>query len=844
MKMNLTVQEKIDSMTNQLWEKRYREDVVESYEEALKLSLSIGYEIGIARSKLGIGMYYTQKEEYETSSTYLEEALEIFLSIDELNGQILANHFLGLNYYRVGKVIKAMEYILVGYSLSKDTGNEVFPYTMNNLALIYSDAEKKEEAISYLRNVIEYKYSDDNIRSTAYSNLCELYLQNQEIEHAYEHGIKGLEIARSCSTLKFEEAIALELLSDIYKVKKEYHKSLENLKLSYDIALGLSDSEGKATTLWKMGVIYIETGKVEEAIEHITAAISVAENVSLKKILCDCHFSLFNLYESMEDYENALLHHKGFIRYKEELEFYSLAQKIENNKMTLQLEDFKDLDTISKIGQGLTASLDFKLIIGMIYEQITMLMDTNVFGIGFYDEASKIIDYRLFIENGKQLDEMTSSVDNMNSLAGECIRKRTTVVRQNQDLSDMNPEYFGSETQLTQSVIYCPLIVEGRIIGVITVQDYKTHAFKERQIRLIETLSSYIAIALNNSQQSEELKKTAEELSKTLQVLKEAQDQVIQSEKMAALGQLVAGVAHEINTPFGAIQASTNNIQMYMKNTLYNKMPQLLKQLNQADQELFFDMLNASAQNTTILSSKDERANKKILVLKLEEIGLKDARSLADALLMMGFYEGYERYITLLKHTQSSVIFSIGYELSDMLKNSSNINIAVEKVSKIIYALRSYSHSNMSGVAVKVNIEQSIDTVLDLYYHNIKQGVEVVKDYNLSREIIGYSDELTQVWTNVISNALHAMEKSGVLKIETYEDDSNAVIKITDSGKGIPLDIQSKIFTPFFTTKKQGEGTGLGLDIVKRIVDKHHGNITAFSVPGQTSFVIKLPKSE
>jgi signal transduction histidine kinase len=141
-----------------------------------------------------------------------------------------------------------------------------------------------------------------------------------------------------------------------------------------------------------------------------------------------------------------------------------------------------------------------------------------------------------------------------------------------------------------------------------------------------------------------------------------------------------------------------------------------------------------------------------------------------------------------------------------------------------------------------VNITQGIETVLTLYQNQIKQGVEVVRNYQAQLPAVQcYPDELNQVWTNLIHNALQAMDNQGTLTIDAVQKDTSVLVKITDSGKGIPPEILPNIFEPFFTTKPAGEGSGLGLDIVKKIIEKHQGKIDVESVPGQTAFTVSLP---
>jgi signal transduction histidine kinase len=139
------------------------------------------------------------------------------------------------------------------------------------------------------------------------------------------------------------------------------------------------------------------------------------------------------------------------------------------------------------------------------------------------------------------------------------------------------------------------------------------------------------------------------------------------------------------------------------------------------------------------------------------------------------------------------------------------------------------------------SLTEGIETILTLYQNQLKQGVEVIRNYRDLPPILCYPDELNQVWTNLIHNALQAMANRGTLILEVTQVAAQAQISITDSGSGIPPEIKSKIFEPFFTTKPPGEGSGLGLDIVKKIITKHGGQITVESQPGRTTFSVLLP---
>ncbi|RLD70295.1 MAG: hypothetical protein DRJ10_20525, partial [Bacteroidetes bacterium] len=154
----------------------------------------------------------------------------------------------------------------------------------------------------------------------------------------------------------------------------------------------------------------------------------------------------------------------------------------------------------------------------------------------------------------------------------------------------------------------------------------------------------------------------------------------------------------------------------------------------------------------------------------------------------------------------------------------------------------SYSRHGISESKENANIIEGIETVLTLYNNQLKHGIEVKKNFKTVPEIMCYPDELNQVWTNLIHNSIYAMQEKGKLEIIVSKTDTDIVVKIKDNGKGISDEIQDKVFDAFFTTKPTGEGSGLGLDIVKKIIEKHNGTIDFESKEGDgTEFRVVLP---
>jgi len=366
---------------------------------------------------------------------------------------------------------------------------------------------------------------------------------------------------------------------------------------------------------------------------------------------------------------------------------------------------------------------------------------------------------------------------------------------------------------------------------------------------LIGTLTWWLVLAKMSRQLAEqELEQANQQLTTnnaklkhTLDELKSTQQQLINSEKMAALGQLVAGIAHEVNTPLGAIRSSAESLSSGLKQTLV-QFPKIFQVLTPELQDNFLALIEDSLQSQVILTFKEKRAVKKVIAAELAKCGIENSRVFTDTFISLGIYEHVEQYLSLLEHPHSDFIFDAAYQISTLTRSAENIKTAVERASKVIFALKTFARYDHIGEKTASNLQEGLETVLTLYYNQIKLGVELVKTYDDIPVIQCYPDELNQVWTNIVHNALQAMAYKGTLKLAISQRDNYAVVSITDSGNGIPDDVKEHIFTPFFTTKPAGEGSGLGLDIVNKIVDKHDGKIEVESEVGKgTTFSILLP---
>jgi two-component system NtrC family sensor kinase len=413
-------------------------------------------------------------------------------------------------------------------------------------------------------------------------------------------------------------------------------------------------------------------------------------------------------------------------------------------------------------------------------------------------------------------------------------------------LDIMMPEMDGYE--VCQRLKDCEVTKDVPVIFISAINDVtdKVKAFAVGGVDFItkpfqvEEVLARIETHLKICSLQQTLQEKNQDLASAIDQLQATQEHLIQSEKMAALGQLIAGIAHEINTPLGIIGSSINNIANFWDENL-EKMPQFFQELSEESQAYFLSLLYRATHQETSFTSREKRKFKQKLAGELMAESLENPEEIADTLVDMEIYENIEHLLPLFKLPDWELVLHTAYQFASFKKSISLIQRATAKSGKVVFALKTYAHFDNKQEKVQANLHDGIETVLTLYQNQLKHGIEVVKNYGDLPKIMCYPDDLNQVWTNLVHNALQAMDYKGILTIETQQQEANIFVKFTDNGKGIPPEVMPKIFQPFFTTKSAGEGSGLGLDIVRKIVEKHEGKIAVESVPGQTTFTVSLP---
>ncbi len=347
-------------------------------------------------------------------------------------------------------------------------------------------------------------------------------------------------------------------------------------------------------------------------------------------------------------------------------------------------------------------------------------------------------------------------------------------------------------------------------------------------------------------EKSLEMKEKNQDLEATLKQINEMHHQMIMQEKMASLGKLSAGMAHELNNPASAAQRSAAHLQstLLRLQEVQARIGSIPFEERQVKTFAVLDVLARERSHEPVELNVLTRTDREIALEEwLRDQGCLDHGEVVPALVNVGFVkEDLDELMKPFTEEQVPVVIRwFGLKLT-IYSLVGEIGLATGRIVTLVKALKTYTYMDQAPVQ-SIDLRKELDNTLIILRSKLKKGVEVVREYAEDLPAIeAYASELNQVWTNLIDNGIDAMEGSGTLIIRAKREDPWLVVEIEDSGPGIPPEHLPKIFDPFFTTKPPGEGTGLGLNISRNlIVKKHHGKMSVKSEPGSTCFTVHLP---
>lgn len=470
-----------------------------------------------------------------------------------------------------------------------------------------------------------------------------------------------------------------------------------------------------------------------------------------------------------------------------EAEAKSKAAEAEAKVLQTENERKKNIELLSEIGKNITATLSTTSIIDTVYENVNALMDATVFGIGIFNEENQSIDFPASKEKGETLASFSHMLKDENRPSVWCFKNQKELFS-----NDYVTEYHKYiklrkapvAGKSSASLIYLPLTNKDRKLGVITAQSYKKDAYTDYHLNILRNLATYTAIALDNADAYRKLNSTVEQLNKTLDDLKATQQQLITQEKLASLGALTAGIAHEIKNPLNFVN-NFADLSVELVEELREDLEKQKDKLSASDFENLEDILLNLEQNARKINEHGKRADSIVHSMLQHSRGKTGERQETDINAML------EEDLNLAYHGMRARDSSFNVTMeTDFDEEIGKLNIVPQDVSRVFLNILTNSF------------------------------------YEVSRKKRENGD--------AFSPQVNVCSKSKGKQVE---------IRIRDNGDGIPESIRNKLFNPFFTTKPSGQGTGLGLSLSYDIIAKeHHGDITFESKEGEyTEFIITLP---
>ena len=317
-------------------------------------------------------------------------------------------------------------------------------------------------------------------------------------------------------------------------------------------------------------------------------------------------------------------------------------------------------------------------------------------------------------------------------------------------------------------------------------------------------------------------------------------------ERLASLGTMAAGLAHELNNPAAAAKRAAADMAdalEVLSSTIGSFVDSGVERVEAQKLVGLQREALAAAQSRSRLDALDAADAEDELTDALERLGVPEPWRLAEPLAAAGVDEAWlARVHSLAGAATSAAIEWVAASLTTR-DLAAEIADSAERISRLVGAVKSYAYMDR-GEIVRADVHEGLETTLVVLGHKLKHTkIEVQRDYDRTLpQLSMHGAELNQVWTNLLDNAIAALGDAGTIKLTTRRDGDCALVEVHDDGPGVPQDLRERIFDPFFTTKPVGEGTGLGLDTARRIVqERHRGSLTVESAPGSTTFSVRLP---
>lgn len=553
----------IDALNKEAWNIKGKNDdkAMELAKSALEKSIALNYSVGIAQAKKTLGTLYIWMAENEKGAQYCFEAIALFRALNDKVNEATVYVNLGTNFYFLSDYDTAMKYYKTSLDLATEIKNDLgMASALNGIGAVYCAIEQYDKALEPLLKSEKISI-DTSARERLISvqdSIAETYLNLKDYSKALEYYTKCFVLSTELQN-KQSEAYALNGLGKTHLALKDHDKAEQYFEKCLFIRKETAFKFGEATTYNDLGNLYLKKNDVNKALNYFKQAFEISTQVGSKEGIYQSSEKLAELYEKEGDIAEALNYYKIYHKAQEDVRNHKSAQlsksfELQNKVLQSQTERAileeraKELENYSnnlvlmgEIGQKITSQLNVADIVDTVYGQVNRLMDAAGFGIGLYKEDKQQIIFPLFIEGGEKFNDIKYDMSDKERLAVICFEGTREIIIN--DIAKEGDNYFSSRMKPTfgkmvTSVIYLPLILKGKPVGVITVQSFNTNAYSSYHLNALRNLASYSAIALENASLYEEQERQIAERTAEAVLKKEEVERAYQNNKLlSALGQ-------------------------------------------------------------------------------------------------------------------------------------------------------------------------------------------------------------------------------------------------------------------------------------------------------------------
>jgi signal transduction histidine kinase len=755
---------------------------LDAFLRSLKFAQEVGDVKGIVEAERTIGYLYNILGEYEKAIPYQTDALKQAESIGYKQGMSGAYNAIGKTYKTSGNYPASLDAYTKGLRIDEELKNPgSAQLDHGNIADVYERMRDFPNAFYHVR--IYQNYFKNSPRDEAWGDwvIGKTHTHSGNADSGLYYAKNALQLANSVGWRLYLREIT-QLIAESAAKLKQWDTAYHYQVLSSNYKDSLLGAETAKKTAMLQASYDLDKKQNEIALLKKDKELQMAENRKERSFLVMVLGGLASvivlaviLFRNNRQKQKANL-----LLQRQKKEIDNKASELSAQKEELE-QSYANVQLLSEIGRKISSSLSVEKIIGTVYDNVNSLMNAAVFGIGIYNDTLKRLDFPSTYEDGQALPFYSNSIYEENRFGALCFLSGKEIIMG--DLEEQYQDYVQSiptpkAGSQAVSLLYLPLKAKEKVLGVITVQSFEKNAYSDYHVFMLRNIAIYTAIALENAD-------AFQKLNQTISSLKQTQSQLIQAEKMASLGELTAGIAHEIQNPLNFVN-NFSEVSVELAGELKENVLSL--NFNGKQREDISQIIDDLIQNQQKINFHGKRADaivKGMLMHSRTSTGQKeltDINALADEYLRLS-YHGLR-----------------AKDKSFMANFKTDFDPAVQKINII---------------------PQDIGRVILNLFTNAFYSVTEKR-----RQLNGDYEPLVMVTTKMA--------------------DGKVELKVKDNGIGISQKVLDKIYQPFFTTKPGGQGTGLGLSLSYDIVTKGHGGqISVDTKEGEfAEFTIRLPASQ